>query len=318
MKFWVINTQDNHHFLLTVACGIAGILLLVLDFNYPFFIGSGVLYVLLLSIIINTRSYFTILFLTFFYLILLLLGYYFYTENLVHNDSMLMLNLDPSIFSTIVKSKMLVVRIIGVFAILFTTMMGYFQLKKSQILEDEQRKLSIIDFLTGAYSRRFLFENIKQRFSDSERFPDYNFSIIMFDIDNFKKINDIYSHMGGDVALKSIVDCAKKTIRNVDIIGRFGGEEFIIVSPNSNMEGAMLLAERLRKNIESLSIVFGGKKIPVTISAGVSDYRSFVYNSVKEMEYAVDQALYRAKEKGRNRIEAVEFNTDNKPLYHKK
>lgn len=285
---------------LTLSCVVAGLLVLALDFSYPLLVGSGVLYVAFLAIAINARSSFALWLLTAVYLLLHFIGYIIFEEQVFFRSNSLLKPEGIEALYLIAGGHMKTIRIIGALAIIFTSFMGYILLKKSEEIEEEQRQLSIIDFLTGAYSRRYLYENLKQRFSDVQRFPEYNFSLIILDIDNFKKINDTYSHLAGDVALRNLVDCAKGVVRNVDIIGRYGGEEFMVVSHNATFEGAMLLAERLRLSIESLLVIYNGQKIPLTISLGVTDYRSFNYQSVDEMIHAVDQALYRAKHNGRN------------------
>jgi len=292
--------------LVTLVCTILGLGLLYMDIYYPFFIGSGILYVCLLAIIIMLRSYAIIIIMMIFYLMLSIIGYYIYTVGIYQENEMLLQSMQTDFFEMIIKPKMLIVRLMGICAIAFTSAMGFLQLRRSRNLEDKQRQLSMVDFLTGAYSRRFIFEYIKQRVSDIERYPENNFSVIMFDIDKFKNINDTYSHPGGDVVLQQVVECAKNTIRNVDVIGRCGGEEFLIVLPNSDIAGSMFLAERLRTNIAQLKVEFSSQIITLTISLGVTDFRSFGFTNEKQIELAVDKALYRAKNSGRNRVIRVD------------
>ena len=122
-------------------------------------------------------------------------------------------------------------------------------------------------------------------------------SIIMFDIDNFKKINDKYGHDIGDVILISIVKLVKKVIRKTDVFARWGGEEFMILAINSNKEQAEILAERIRKTIEFYNFHKAGT---VTCSFGVTEF--MIDDSLEEFIKRVDIALYDAKEQGKNKV----------------
>ena len=124
---------------------------------------------------------------------------------------------------------------------------------------------------------------------------------MMLDIDHFKKINDTYGHLAGDFVLKEIAKIIKDSIRKSDICGRFGGEEFVIVLPNTKLSGAMKLAERIRETIQNHTFDFNGKKINVTVSIGITSVG--VNDSYESLISRADEALYEAKEKGRNRIE---------------
>jgi len=124
---------------------------------------------------------------------------------------------------------------------------------------------------------------------------------MMLDIDHFKKINDTYGHLAGDFVLKEIAKIVKNLIRKSDICGRFGGEEFVILLPNTKLSGAMKLAERIRETIQNHTFDFNGKKINVTVSIGITSVG--VNDSYESLISRADEALYEAKEKGRNRIE---------------
>ncbi|MDO8178766.1 MAG: GGDEF domain-containing protein [Undibacterium sp.] len=159
--------------------------------------------------------------------------------------------------------------------------------------------MAIRDELTGVYNRRYLMERIAEEAQRCTRYGSV-FSICMVDIDFFKKVNDTYGHLAGDEVLRSVATSASKTLRTTDFFGRFGGEEFVIALINTPMEGAMVIAERVRQQIESLTFPEIDANFRVTISIGVAEH-------VRRIEPAhtlkqADDALYRAKESGRNTI----------------
>ena len=175
-------------------------------------------------------------------------------------------------------------------------------LKKTmdQLAENNKmlKKLSTTDELTGLANRRHLINSLKEKIYDAGRYST-PLSIILFDIDFFKNINDNYGHLVGDDVLKKISSVFLKNKRISDIIGRYGGEEFLLILPNTLQQDAVNVAENLRKQIKNL--VFESVDRPITISGGVCAYN-------KEVKYEhflskVDDLLYTAKDNGRNRIE---------------
>ena len=120
----------------------------------------------------------------------------------------------------------------------------------------------------------------------------------MFDIDHFKKINDTYGHTTGDIVLKEIAQVVTETIRKYDIVARWGGEEFVILVPNSKAEETALMAEKIRETIEKYAFTEAGT---VTCSFGVTEYKDG--DSIDSLVTRADEALYKAKEQGRNRVE---------------
>ncbi len=168
-------------------------------------------------------------------------------------------------------------------------------------LIDKAVMLSIIDGLTGAFNRRYLEDTLKK---DFDKFVRYNhkFSIIMMDIDHFKRINDTYGHQAGDEVLKHLVKTVKKSIRTSDIIARYGGEEFCIVCYETENDDPIYLAERIRSKIKNSEVVYKGKKIKYTVSFGVSTVNKNMKNH-EDLIRKADAALYRAKNNGRDRIE---------------
>ena len=127
------------------------------------------------------------------------------------------------------------------------------------------------------------------------------FSIILLDIDDFKQINDCYGHLAGDEYLKRFAGLIRDTLRDQDIAGRIGGEEFLIVLPETAIEGAMQLAVRLRKNIEDFVLPVQNQDVRTTVSAGVCQYQRGM-NEVSDLLDLADQALYEAKKSEKNKV----------------
>ena len=171
------------------------------------------------------------------------------------------------------------------------------------IISGYQRKLETMattDKLTGCANRQIFDALFKQAHAQSKR-TQTSLSALMLDIDYFKQINDTYGHPTGDVVLKTLVQDVKRNIRESDIIFRWGGEEFLILLPESGKDQAYKVAELVRKSIEDLIITFAGKSISVTISIGVKTMHA---DDTQETLFEdADKALYLAKEKGRNRTE---------------
>ena len=158
---------------------------------------------------------------------------------------------------------------------------------------------AITDGLTGLYTKRHLFTELPVYMEISRR-HDSKLSFVMFDIDHFKKVNDTYGHLTGDVVLKGVSETLKQTLRATSTAYRYGGEEIAIILPLSSKEDARVFAERLRKKIESQNFVSdAGQKLKVTISLGVAEYSSAM-TDFKELISQADTALYRAKQGGRN------------------
>jgi diguanylate cyclase (GGDEF)-like protein len=169
-------------------------------------------------------------------------------------------------------------------------------LKKS---EENYKMLSEFDVLTGIYNRRAYEKKLSGAINIAQRYKR-PLSLIMFDIDDFKNINDILGHAAGDSVLKEIASAIKEGLRATDFFARIGGEEFIIICPETTLEMAANLAERFRAKIENYNFTIGNK---ITLSFGVI---AFQEGSTKEnLEHFVDLALYDAKSKGKNRVEIL-------------
>ncbi len=158
--------------------------------------------------------------------------------------------------------------------------------------------LSTIDKLTGIYTRKY-FENQFNRVFDEARLNSENFAILMLDIDRFKNINDTYGHRKGDEVLNRIGQCIKDSVRKTDIVARYGGEEFIIILRNVDLKEAKDIGEKIRINIQELRV--SPIEEPITISIGISQFPKHSQFKEELIEKA-DQALYNAKEKGRNKV----------------
>ncbi|MDR1462956.1 MAG: diguanylate cyclase [Azoarcus sp.] len=162
-------------------------------------------------------------------------------------------------------------------------------------------QLATSDPLTGIPNRRTFFEHIEREHARLTRYPG-EAAILMVDIDHFKQINDTHGHAGGDVMLCHIVRQIRKLLREPDTLARLGGEEFAILLPETNQEGALGLAERVRKVLEDTPLNYNGTQIHATASVGVTIMTPQDTNTDHALSRA-DHALYEAKNKGRNRVE---------------
>ncbi|MDF2840329.1 MAG: diguanylate cyclase [Clostridia bacterium] len=155
------------------------------------------------------------------------------------------------------------------------------------------------DSLTGIYNRRFFTEFLRNEIIRSERYKK-GFSLIMLDIDFFKKINDTYGHDVGDIVLKELSGLVTKCIRKSDMFARVGGEEFAIIATETDLENAVQLAEKIRRKVEESVLA---KDLKITISLGVSQYTNKDDNNT--IYKRADNALYKAKGEGRNRVASL-------------
>jgi diguanylate cyclase (GGDEF)-like protein len=173
--------------------------------------------------------------------------------------------------------------------------------RKRAALEEELRRLARFDELTGLCNRRYLFDRLTQEILRARRYGS-PLSILLVDLDHFKRINDTYGHLMGDTVLATVASVIRDTIRATDIPGRYGGEEICIVLTETKVEGAQLVAERLRRRIatEPFPAAAGGM-FQVTCSIGLVEYRDDLKDLVAFLELA-DRALYQAKALGRNRV----------------
>ncbi len=169
---------------------------------------------------------------------------------------------------------------------------------------EEIYKMTIVDGLTGAHVKRYLMEALDRELTRAKR-HSRPLSLVMFDVDHFKRINDTLGHLAGDYALKELARVVQSRIRRDEVLARYGGEEFALVLPETNLEGAEALAETLRQRIESHEFVFEGERIEVTVSLGVAE-RTELMTGPNDLVQVADACLYIAKRTGRNRVVATQ------------
>jgi diguanylate cyclase (GGDEF)-like protein len=173
---------------------------------------------------------------------------------------------------------------------------------------NEFQLMSITDPLTGLPNRRYLEERLMEELNRSRRY-EYPMSFLMIDIDDFKSYNDLNGHQAGDLALQITAHCLKAALRSADVASRYGGEEFCILLPQTPLNEAEVIAERIRQRVESTTYPHG-KSQPlgsVTISIGISTFSRHIDTSERVIA-AADRALYTAKSLGKNRIEVYREN----------
>lgn len=161
-------------------------------------------------------------------------------------------------------------------------------------------KDALTDGLTGLFVKDYLSRRATEEFARAGRY-ETPLSVVMLDLDHFKQVNDTHGHLAGDEVLRRCAEVIRVTLRETDIAGRFGGEEFCVVLPQCAREDAAAIAERVRTGIENLRIDYNGSIIPVTTSAGVAALDESM-PSVETLIAAADRALYQAKRTGRNRV----------------
>lgn len=169
--------------------------------------------------------------------------------------------------------------------------------------DERNHKLAMRDELTGLINRRSLLESLEQHLSTAKRHGQ-PLSVLMIDIDFFKHVNDSHGHLAGDKVLRAMVDTIAQRTRTQDLLGRLGGEEFLVILPNTTVEGALRLAETLRKAVEVMPFqVVSGEPIAITVSMGLCALSQLPDPQCDDLIGAADQAMYRAKAAGRNRVE---------------
>jgi diguanylate cyclase (GGDEF)-like protein len=175
-----------------------------------------------------------------------------------------------------------------------------------QTANNKLRDMAFQDGLTGLYNHRYFQDYMEKELSKAVRYQR-PFSLIMLDLDYFKKINDQYGHPAGDAVLKEISTAIQRTVRNADVVSRYGGEEFALVLPETPLKGAVILAERLRKRVEQLEVKTNGATIRMTVSLGLTVWEpGLAVTDKAEIIDAADKALYASKKGGRNKISFVQ------------
>ena len=173
------------------------------------------------------------------------------------------------------------------------------ELKKNNLYEKVQ-EMAITDGLTGIYVRRHFLERLNEEVARSKRHA-LKLTMLMIDLDHFKRCNDTFGHLVGDIVLKEIAKIMKEYVRQVDIIGRYGGEEFVIALPDTDKGSAINVADRIRSSVEKHKFRAYDETISMTISIGVATFPENGQDVATLIDRA-DQALYKAKEEGRNKV----------------
>lgn len=176
---------------------------------------------------------------------------------------------------------------------------------KIRELREKLKTLATTDELTGLHNRKYLLERMDQEISRAKRYGNA-LSLLLFDLDFFKVVNDIYGYEWGDVLLKSIADKLKGLIRKEDILTRYGDEEFVVVLPNTSEDNAFLFAERFRKDIEKMEFIPAGEeeRHPITISGGIATYPCLpdTEEDANTIIRYAEHALYNAKKRGKIKL----------------
>jgi diguanylate cyclase (GGDEF)-like protein len=176
-------------------------------------------------------------------------------------------------------------------------------------LQDQVERLSKTDALTEIDNRRHLEQRLEETFEHSARMQE-PFACVMCDLDKFKSVNDTHGHQAGDAVLRQLAALLKTAAREIDRVGRYGGEEFMLILPGATAEAAVTFAERVRKSVEEHTFAFDGGSVQRTISCGVAGWPHPRITNVDALVRAADDALYVAKERGRNcviRFDGAEF-----------
>ncbi len=186
----------------------------------------------------------------------------------------------------------------SIFVFALATFIAMFYEKIRELSERSLEDLAGTDSLTGIMNRRKFYEVLRREITRARRYGS-SFSIILFDLDHFKVLNDNYGHSEGDRVLKELAELIRKRLREADAFARVGGEEFIVLAPDTSFDGAVELAERLRGAIEDH---FFGSRLKLTASFGVTSFTQG--DNEDTLLKRVDNLMYVAKMKGRNRVEA--------------
>lgn len=169
----------------------------------------------------------------------------------------------------------------------------------TESLRDQARR----DPLTGLANRRDMLEQLDNQVNRAKRYGE-PFSVIVADVDHFKDVNDKFGHHAGDIVLTRVADQLRATLRTQDWCGRWGGEEFLICLPHTDLNGASVVAEKLRTNVAAATVNHEGSEIRVTVSLGVAFYRP--EDDLDTVVRNADRAMFQAKRKGRNRVDVLE------------
>ncbi|MBU2058853.1 MAG: sensor domain-containing diguanylate cyclase [Gammaproteobacteria bacterium] len=171
-------------------------------------------------------------------------------------------------------------------------------------MNGQLRTLSKTDFLTNLNNRGFWEEALINEYKRIKR-SGHHSTLLMCDIDHFKRVNDTYGHAAGDAVIQQVAVAVKKNLRSTDVAGRYGGEEFAVLLLDTTVDQAMFFAERLRKNVEAMAVEFNQQVLRVTVSIGLAEFHQEM-DEYRDWIEAADKALYQSKAAGRNCITKAE------------
>jgi diguanylate cyclase (GGDEF)-like protein len=185
----------------------------------------------------------------------------------------------------------------------------------SRVVQYQQRLeyQTQVDSLTGLFNRRAFEKKIQEEFERSKRYHN-SLSVLILDIDNFKMINDTYGHHGGDAALVKIAETFKEKTRQSDFASRYGGEEFVLILPETDQESALQVANKIHASIRSCAFGTAARPFTLTVSIGVSSTSARFYADWRDLVDDADRALYVAKNSGKDRVESWEPEKKTSPI----
>ena len=167
-------------------------------------------------------------------------------------------------------------------------------------LFQEIKTLSIHDGLTGIYNHTYIINKLNEEIERAKRYHS-DLSVMLFDLDNFKDVNDTYGHLAGDFVLQKVAELFTKRLRTIDIVGRYGGEEFLVILPETDLERAYVVGERLRTGVEQEPFIYEDHQIKLTVSGGIGLYQQG--HIANDLIKIADNNLYKAKREGKNRLD---------------
>ncbi len=254
-----------------------------LDLAMPLGVAGGIPYIIIIALCIISRSIKLVVAFTIICVALITIGYFLSP---------------PGGTPWIVTTN----RVKAILAVLLLASIGIWFLKQLEFLEAKLRHNASTDDLTAISNRRHIELLLDTSFQQSSRYQS-SLSLLLFDVDHFKQVNDNFGHTVGDEVLKRIAEASKQTIRDTDYLGRYGGEEFLIIGTQSDKKGAIRMGERLRSAIEEIDFSGVADGLEVTISVGCTSRVPTAKDTVKKVIDTADKALYQAKNNGRNRTE---------------